>query len=88
MYDCLNSEVLRTLYIHSNNKKVIQIVANRLHSIAFFGINTGEDVLEHPLERHPGKVMNDVAESSAASTSIDSVFLLCEMCLLLVLQYL
>ena len=88
IYDCLNSEILHTLYIHSNNKKGMRIAANRLYSIAFFGINTGEDVLNQPLERYPGKVMNGVVgDSSAASTSIDNVFLFCAVRLLLFIQY-
>ena len=88
-YDCLNSEILRTLYIHSNDTKVMRIAANRLYSIAFFGINNSTDSLDRPLERHPGKVINGVVahseESGAASTSIGSVFLLCVMCLPLVI---
>ena len=84
IYGCSNSEILRILYISSNNKTVTTIAPNLLHSVAFFGINTGED---QPLQRYPGKVMNDVGVgSSAASTSVDSVFLFCAMCLLL--QYL
>ena len=78
-YDCLNSGILYSLYIHSNNTKVMRIAANRPYSIAFFGISNYTDSLDRPLERHPGKVMSDVGvhpeESSAASTSIDSVFL-------------
>ena len=87
-YDCLKSEILRTLYILSNNKKVMRIVANQLYSIAFFGIDNSTDSLNRPLERYPGKVMNNVVyseESSAASTSIDRVFLFFAMCLLLVI---
>ena len=81
-YDCSNLEILHTLRIPSNNKKVMKITPYLLHSIAFFGINNGEEFLNRPLERHPGKVMNDVVGSSAASTSVDSVFLFCAMCLL------
>ena len=78
-YDCSNSEILYSLYIYSNNTKVMKIAANRPYSIAFFGVNNNTGSFDRPLERHPGKVMNDVIahseESSAASTSIDSVFL-------------
>ena len=84
IYDCFNSDILCTLYIDSNDTKVMSIAANRLYSIAFFVINTSQD-RPYTLERHPGKVMNDVVagsmESSAASTSIDSVFLFCAVCL-------
>ena len=86
-YDCSNSEILHTLYIPSNDTKVMRIEANRLYSIAFFVINTSQDRPYYcTLESHPGKVMNVVIayseESSAASTSIDhSVFLFCAVCL-------
>ena len=89
IYDCLNSEILLSLYIRSNDKKVTRIKANRLYSIAFFGVNNSTD---RPLERHPGRVLvvnDDVVypeASSAASTSIDGVFLFCAVCLLLVIQ--
>ena len=87
-YDCLNSEILYSLYIYSNNTKVMRIAANRPYSIAFFGVNNNTDSFDRPLERHPGRVMSDVIthseESSAASTSIDSVF--CVVYLLLVIQ--
>ena len=84
-YNCSNSEILRTLYIHSNGTKVMGIAANRLYSIAFFGINDSRDSLDQPLERHPGKVMNGVvtyseeSSASAASTSINTVILFCVM---------
>ena len=84
-YDCSNSEILHSLYIHSNNTKVMRIAVNRPYSIVFFGISNNTDSFDRPLERHPGKVMSDVIayskESSAASTSIDSA-----VCLLLVIQ--
>ena len=73
-YDCLNSDILHSFYIHSNNTKVMRIAANRPYFIAFFKIDNNTDSLDGPLERHPGKVMSDVIahseESSAASTSI------------------
>ena len=82
-YDCLNSDILHTLYIHFNDTRVLRIAANRLYSLAFFGVITGKHFLDRPLERHPGMVMNGVVvdseESSAASCSmsIGSVFLFC-----------
>ena len=88
--DCLNSDILLPLYVHSNDTKVMTITANRHYSIAFFGINNSTDSLDQPLEKHPGKVMNIVTayseDSSEASMSIDSVFLFCAVCLFLVIH--
>ena len=78
--DCLNLDILLSFYIHSNDTRVMRITTNRHYSIAFFGISNNTDSLDRPLERYPGMVMNGVVvyseESGAASTSIDSVFLL------------